>query len=308
MIKISTDTYKAFQRTSNPRMAEKDYIECAILEELFNDPYISKQFVFAGGGSITKSYNFSQRIGQDIDLACADFEELPDEHSKKQLTNFKKRFKTFVFDVLKPKVNYIINQDQQFMIATDRDWRALENKEQFLSSPTLHVLYKSAFGPEMGHLCLEIIPRKYKENKIQHRSVVPYSIKQEMGDIPTVRYEQTFWDKVFALHSTAKTEMPRLRETFSRHYYDVARIADHVNLNETKEFLFDISNYQTKYTTKGIPPLTSTAEVELIPEDATLTRLGEDYAKISELFLKNPESWQSIIRNLIQLNNNLKTL
>ena len=34
MIKISTDTYKAFQRTSNPRMAEKDYIECAILEEL----------------------------------------------------------------------------------------------------------------------------------------------------------------------------------------------------------------------------------------------------------------------------------
>ena len=307
MIKISSDAYKIFQKTKNPILAEKDYLECLILDSLFNDNYIESNFAFAGGGSITKSYPMSQRIGQDLDLACSDFEEVPENRTKKQLNNFKKKFKEFVFDVLKPKINYIINQNQQFMIMTDKDWKVLKNEEQFISSPTLHILYKSAFGSEMGHLCLEIIPRKYPKEIITYRSVNPYAINQEIGHIPTVRYEQTFWDKVYALHSTTISETTQIRENFSRHYYDVVQLSSSVNMENTKDMLFSIVKHQEKYTTRGIH-LTDFKDVELIPNEEKLKKVSDDYDRMAKKYINNPNSWPFMLKKLIEINGKIKTL
>lgn len=293
----------------NPRMAEKDYLECAILDKLFQDSYINDNFVFAGGGSITKSYNISPRICQDLDLSCADFVDIPNDRSKKQLYNFKKDFKKFVFEVLKAKINYIINQNQQFMIATDRDWHALENKEQFMSSPTLHLLYKSAFGPEMGHICIEVIPRVYQPYAIEHRSVVPYSTKTPMGDIPTVSYEQTFWDKIYALHSNTQSEKPHSTQFYSRHYYDVAQIAPYVDLYKTKHMLRVIANHQKKYTTREISPFIGPRDISLIPDNETANKLDNDYQEMARAtFYSAPEEWSTIMQRLRMLNQKLKTL
>ena len=147
----------AFRRTNNPKMAEKDYLECVLLDRLFQDEYFAKNFVFAGGASVTKVYSISNRIGQDIDLACSEFEDIPDNRSKKKLNAFRRNFKDFVFEVIKPAVNYVLNQESQFMILTDRDWQALENKEHFMSSPTLHLLYKSEYGSQMTRIQFTIV-------------------------------------------------------------------------------------------------------------------------------------------------------
>ena len=40
MIKIQPEKFLEFARTNNPKMAEKDYLECAILEKLFQNEYI----------------------------------------------------------------------------------------------------------------------------------------------------------------------------------------------------------------------------------------------------------------------------
>lgn len=308
MVKINTEHYKIFQKTNNPIMAERDYLECAILEQLFENQYIESNFKFAGGGSITKAYNISQRIGQDIDLSCSEFEELPDDRSKKQLDRFRKTFKKFVFEVLKPKINYLVNKDQQFMLITDADWRKLENKEEFLASPSLHFIYKSQFCSGIGHLTLEIIPRKYDAEVINYRSVVPYSIKQEMGSIPTVRYEQTFWDKIYALHSIANMPNPHISQSISRHYYDVANMSEIVDLEKTKDMLFNIARYQEKYTTKNLKKLESPKEIVLIPNDTLLSKIATDYSSMSEQFLTNPESWQNLIRKLTILNQKINSL
>lgn len=52
MVKIGTETYKIIQQAPNPRMAEKDYLECLILDKLFNDPYFQDNFVFAGTAAL----------------------------------------------------------------------------------------------------------------------------------------------------------------------------------------------------------------------------------------------------------------
>ncbi len=308
MIKINPETILSFSRTNNPKMAEKDFLECAILDKLFQDEYIRTNFVFAGGASVAKSYNLTNRIGQDLDLACCNFTDIPDTRSKKKLNTFRKNFKNYVFDVVKPAINDIINQDSRFMIVTDRDWRVLENKEHFLSSPTLHLLYRSQFGSDMGHLCLEIIPRKYNPGVVSTCSVVPYSTQIPMGTIPTVAYQQTFWDKVYALHSNANARIPHFDDGFSRHYYDVATLAPFVNLAETYPMFQDIETYQAKYTTKDIAHVASPSDIVLLPDDNTLYRLADDYHSAADSFNAPRETWSEIVQMLKTVNRNINNI
>lgn len=308
MVKIGTGTYNILRKEPNPEMAEKDYLECLILDKLFSDAYICGNFVFAGGASLSKSYRMTNRIGQDIDLVCSDFDDIPDNHSRKQLDKFRKRFKATVFSDLKQKIGEVINKNQQFLIMTDGDWRGLKNTEQFMTSPTLHLMYKSEFSTNLGHLCIEIIPRKYPVSSITYSDVIPYSIGQSIGDIPTVRYEQTFWDKVYALHSNSVAARPHFNQFFSRHYYDVATIASRIDLPATWDMLLDIERHQAKYTLKHIAPLKSFNDVRLLPDADTLHKLGVDYAAADDRFLTARDDWNQIVHKLEKLNRKLKTL
>ena len=312
MVKISSGTYKILRQAKEPEMAEKDYLECVVLDKLFNDSYMADNMLFAGGASLSKSYQLSMRIGQDIDLVCTDFADIdiPDVHSNKQLEKFRKRFNAKVFTELTQRINQIINKNQQFFILTDFDCRGFANTELFMTSPTLHLMYKSEFCSNLGHLCIEIIPRRYPADSIQYTSVVPYSINQSLGDIPTVRYENTFWDKVYALHSNTVAKRPKSGSFFSRHYYDVSRLYDLncVDLTKSKHMLFDIEKHQAKYTKKCIPALNSMSDIQLLPDAEALEKLGKDYVQMSNKFLCPQNDWNTIIKSLCCLNQRLKTL
>lgn len=309
MVKIKNEVCQAFQRTNNPKMAERDYLECVVLDKLFQDDYIQSRMVFAGGGTLTKAYSLSDRIGQDIDLACSEFKDVPDTRSKKQLSNFKRNFKEFVFDDIRPRFETILSQGAGFKIMTDRDWNSLRNEHQFMSSPTLHLLHPSAFTSDFLHICIEIIPRKYNPTITEVQSLVPYSLGgASFGQIPTVAYEQTFWDKVFALHSNALARIPHFDSGFSRHYYDVATLAPYVDLAHSVHMLHDISAHQQKYTTKDIGLIQSASVIKLLPDDSTLCKLADDYYAMSGAFSKIPEAWAQIVKMLNQLNQKIKTL
>ncbi len=309
MLKITNDILKKFQSSQNPHIAERDFVECAILTAMFEEPYFFDNFVFSGGASLMKSYDILRRNGHDLDLACSDYIDIPDNTNPRSLNKFKSRFKHWVFDEIKVKLNETINQSHRFMIMTDRDWRILENCESQLSYPTLHIMYQSHLGSEMGHVCLEMIPRKYDLQQITYRTIVPYSTGTEMGCIPTARYEQTFWDKVYALHSVAIGANIKLScPTFSRHYYDVAAIHNLVDVKNTAPMLFDIEKYQQRYTTRNIPPINDVHNINLLPCENVQTILDKDYQQYVQNYTKNKLSWNQVMENLGQLNKKLKTL
>ena len=276
MIKITNGTYNILRHANKPEMAEKDFLECLILEKLFNDAYFSENFVFAGGATLSKTYQLSNRICQDLDLVCSCFDDIPDNHSRKQLDKFKRRFKHTVFTDICAKINDVINRDNQFKIMTDADWGALKNKET--------------------------------ANIIEHRTVIPYAISQEFGDIPTVRYEQTFWDKVYALHSNTISPRPHFTQFYSRHYHDVAKLAHYVDLHGTLSMLDDIESFQNKYTLKRIPKLHTFNELQLAPCFSDLEKLQNDYIQMSDKFLGTPTNWQDIIQTLRELKAYLRTI
>lgn len=296
---------RAFNKTANPRLAEQDYLECVILEKLFQDEYIYENFIFTGGATLSKSFSIGGRIGRDIDLALINFTDVPPDRTKKQLSNFKKRFKHFTFGDLKDKIAKTINSDNRFQIITDHDWPSPENMERVASSPALHMLYQSEFGP--GHLCLEIMPRRYRSSAITCRALLPYSTEKTMDSIPTVSYEQTFWDKVFALHSNACAASPHCDKSYSRHYYDVASLMPFIDLDRTHDLLSDTIEYQTRHTTKPIN-LKSARDVILVPDDKTLYKLSDDYYAMSGTFTSAQTSWNTIVQTLQNLNQDLKSL
>ena len=154
---ITPTIRRALNKTQNPRLAEQDYLECAVLDALFRDEYICENFIFTGGATLSKSYSIGGRIGRDIDLGLINFTDVPRDRSQKQLGSFKKRFKRFIFGELRDKIAKTINQHGRFEIITDHDWLSPENTERVASSPALHMLYKSEFGT--GHLCIEVMPR-----------------------------------------------------------------------------------------------------------------------------------------------------
>lgn len=308
MIKLTVDMQKAFKNTPWPAMAERDMLECQILSELFNDDYFARNFKFSGGGSISKSYNLTMRQNSDIDLACCDFEDLSLESSHNQLNKFKKKFKEYVFNDVYRKLNHVINKNKQFLITTDEQWKKLISRKNPNTSPTLHLVYESLFEPKLGHVSIEIIPRKYPSQIIKHQTVVPYSINQGLCTIPTVAFEQTFWDKIHALHSLSVRENPRYIKHISRHHYDVSAMAGQVDLDNTKHLFHDVVNYQRIYTTRNIPYTDTFNQIRLLPLSDGCDKLEQDYKKMSETLLDKTLDWQSIQCILNQLNNRINQL
>ncbi len=293
------------KETQNPRLAEQDFLECAVLDALFNDDYIYENFIFTGGATLSKAYSIGGRIGRDIDLGLINFTDVPRDRTQKQLGNFKKRFKRFTFGELRDKIANIVNQNGRFEIITDHDWPSPENTERIPSSPALHMLYQSEFGP--GHLCIEIMPRRYRPSCISTRALLPYSSNTQFGNIPTVSYEQTFWDKVFALHSNANTPKPHCDKSYSRHYYDVAALAPFVDLDQTHDLLNDTIEYQMRHTTKAIN-LTAARDAIIVPDDKTLYKLSDDYYAMSGTFTEPQTSWNTVVQILQNLNQDLRSL
>lgn len=282
----------------NPLDAERDYMECQILDTLFAAPSLRDNLLLSGGATITKSYHISYRISQDLDLIWTDFNDVPPDRSRRQLRRFKDRFKEFVFDQLRPGIHYAINQDLRFMITTDREWRALHSAKPQASFPTLHLLYKSMLNNSLNRICIEIMPRKYDPSAISFRKVVPYSLNAPTREIPMVIYAQTFWDKVFALHSIANGLSKHNNDFISRHYFDVAQMADMVNIGETYHLFQDTIAYQNIYTAKEFAPINNATEICLIPDAATLCGLATDYYAHNNLFIEPQPGWDKVVDKL----------
>lgn len=307
---IMKNRYDIFADTPNPAMAEKDYLECTILDKLFQDKFFAENFVFAGGGSITKAYAFSPRVSQDLDLACTAFYDIPDAPSRNQLKKFRKRFKTFIFETVAPRITALIAADNKYQIQTDREHCIKCNKEQWLSSPTIHIFYNSVFCDTPEEIHIEIIPRKYSPSELSFHSITPYALPgTQFGRIPTVAYEQTFWDKVFALHSNAISARPHTDAFYSRHYFDVARLADRVDLGKTAHMFSNIAQYQEKYTTKRLGTDISPCDAILIPSEPVLYALESDYDNMAQQTFTAPKtSWNLIVQRLEQLSQDLKKI
>lgn len=300
MQEITPKILAAINQNPHPQLAEKDFMECAVLASVFDDPYFADTCVYSGGGTLTRAYDISPRRNYDIDLAFCDFTsiDVTHPHTKKQLAAFRSAFRKLVFGKLYRHIESILNTNSELTIVTDAQYNLRPGQTP---APTLHILYPSHVHDGAGHLCIEFTPRTYAPEIIEVRTISPYSIKTPTVTIPTVRFEQTFWDKAYALHSYAHIRPANFHPTVSRHYYDVATMAPHINIARTEHMLQNIASYQEKYTTRPVPHPGTPADLTLVPDAELCDIIGTDYAASCAAGILPPGNWRDIIQTLATL-------
>lgn len=308
MYDIDYNIFDSFRHEKNPIMAEKDYLECVILDRLFDEPFFKKNFIFAGGGTITKIYKIGSRIGQDIDLAFTDFEDLPETRGSKKLNNFKDKFVDCVFNDFNKEVTKVVNTIGHFTIITDRQLRASQTIKQGRALPILYCSYSSNLNPKIEKcINIEFIPRHYDSETVEYHSVTPYSLgTPSTTEIPTVHYAQTFWDKIYALYTIRQLGV--MRPGLAHHYYDVANLAPCVKLNQTQNMFKAIEKYQQLYTTRKMTSPERICDLEILPTENDLQTLASEYSNMSNRFIGRQETWNNILCTLQTLNKNIKSL
>src|SRR5208337_3734481 len=134
--------------------------------------------------------------------------------------------------------------------------------------------------------------------------VFPELFTEKTCAVPTLSAERSFWEKVTILH--ALCHGTKIRDRMSRHYYDTyrmdqkgitAKALDDIHLLErvvrNKSLFF--RDTKASYETAKIGSL------RFIPDNELLKALRKDYADMSEMFMGEYPTFDTIINGLAAL-------
>ena len=186
---------------------------------------------------------------------------------------------------------------------------------------TLRFKYPSSFGQSAAQLAY--VPREVRiefgarsdDWPAGMRSIRPYvaeAFPDRITDagvvVRTLSIARTFWEKATILHAEAHRadagKIPRAR--YSRHYADLAALADH---ESAAEALADIALLNRVVAHKKIFFRSGGAKYEearpgsfrLVPAQDYLNLLEKDYKDMREMFFGEPLSWDRIVSRLRKL-------
>ncbi|AHF89859.1 hypothetical protein OPIT5_06055 [Opitutaceae bacterium TAV5] len=300
-------------------IVEKDFWVCWMLHQLFTLPGIGEHLIFKGGTSLSKVWKAIARFSEDIDVSLSrdwlGFTGSRDPENaisgKKQRAGIEnlaaacaEKINAEILPALRTRAAGVLGPDG-WTIAIDAD-----------DPQTLHFKYPSTLGEDS--------PQAYvrREVKIEfgarsdawpaeEKTILPYvaevypdTITDSGVAIKVLSIERTFWEKATILHAEAHREESKATPTrFSRHYADLAALADHANaadalgrddlrarVVEHKQVFFAAG--WAKYST-AVP-----GTFRLVPPDYRLATLQDDYRAMQEMFFGRPRAWAEIVERL----------
>lgn len=297
---------------------EKDIWLCQALGILFSLPG-RKPMAFKGGTSLSKVYQVIERFSEDIDVTV-DYRSLVDDapelaalvsnSQRKRLSDtLKVALMAHVADELVPALREALAQalpGREIAIEVSEDaeklWlyypSAVENVDAYLR-PSVLIEFggRNAILPQHT---LDIVP-----DVAAHVPGLAFPAAQ----VAVLSPMRTFWEKATLIH--VECHRPDLRmgaERLSRHWYDLARLADHEVGRKAMtdvELLRDVLNIKETFYRSGYSHYDRclTGGLRLIPERALLDALREDYqAMISaQMFYGDSLPFERIVERLAAL-------
>jgi len=301
-----------FAATSNsmgitPAAVEKDFWIVWCLDVLFSMKDWAPRLRFKGGTSLSKAYGLFERFSEDIDLIL-DWtglsEEAPDgERSKTQ----------------QQKLNVEINHSAQRLIQ-ERLLPDLQNVVSPLCQAhldrhdphTINIEYPAVFAPgylrpvvrlEIGPLAA-MLPMEFRPVESYAARSFPDAFEERVVEVPTIRAERTFWEKLTILHAEAHRPIDKvLPSRYARHYYDVHRLAGsryvESALNDTK-LLTDVVAFKQKFYPAAWAKYSTAApgSFRLMPSDLHLAALEQDYDDMSEMIIGDVPEFRKVLNTL----------
>ena len=138
--------------------------------------------------------------------------------------------------------------------------------------------------------------------------------KQRGTDVLTVAPERTFWEKATILHHESnRPEHLEMPQRYSRHYYDLYRMA----LTPVKEAAFsqlDLLKKVVDFKMKFYPrawakyPEAVPGTLKMIPPEYQFTALEADYDSMKDMLYGDVPTFDIVIAAVRELENEINTL
>lgn len=307
----------------NDAIVEKDFWVCVTLDYLFHRSPWKNAVTFKGGTSLSKAFHLISRFSEDIDLIL-DWrilgygrDEPWEKRSNTKQDAFNKeanaRAEVFLAETFCPAVKEGLSQE----LCCDADIRMDDSEKQtvifsypklFSNAGTLQVIRL-----EIGALAAWT-PAKAAE-------IVPYAaehypdvFRQKGTSILTVAPERTFWEKATILHHEAnRPEHLEMPGRYSRHYYDLFRMAG-THVKETAFSRLDLLKKVVDFKMKFYPrawakyPEAVPGTLKLIPPEYWVAALEADYGAMKDMLYGDVPAFGAVMDAVRELEKEINTL
>ena len=296
---------------------EKDIWLCLVLGILFDLPG-RKPMAFKGGTSLSKVYQAIERFSEDIDVTV-DYRSLVDDAP--DLATLGSNQRRRLSDALKAALAEHVNRElapalreamaqalpgRQITIEVSEDGEnlrlyypsAVENTDAYLRPSVL-----IEFGGRNATL-----PRETVEIVPDVTEYVP-GVAFPSARVAVLSPARTFWEKATLIH--VECHRPEIRagaERLSRHWYDLARLADHEigrNAVSDIELLRDVLSIKETFFRSSHSHYARCLDggLRLIPQPALLEALREDYRAMlsAQMFYGETLPFDRIVERLADL-------
>ena len=219
----------AAQRGATPAVVEKDFWVTWALSRLFREPDLARRLMLKGGTSLSKVYSLIERFSEDIDLVLdwrvlggddplaersktkqAQLNEAINEQAQKYIS---RELLGLVKAALDGLCGCRVDVDNPFVIAID--YPAAFPDDYLRPKVRLEV------GPLASWL-----PYEDRSISCYAAAAFPQVFEQRECPVKVIQAERTFWEKATILHHEAhRPEGNAQPPRYSRHYYDLARMA-----------------------------------------------------------------------------------
>lgn len=300
----------------NDAIIEKDFWVCFTLDYLFHRSPWKDKITFKGGTSLSKSFHLISRFSEDIDLIL-DWRVLgysasePWEvrsNTKQDVFNKEANARAEVFlaesflPSFKTDLSQELGQEASIYIdEKDKQTIIFAYPNLFTNAATLQVIRL-----EIGALAAWT-PAKLAEIKPYAAQYYPVVFKQKVTEVLTVAPERTFWEKATILHHEAnRPEHLEMPQRYSRHYYDLYRMA--MTSVKTEAFArFDLLKKVVDFKMKFYPrkwaqyPKAIPGTLKLLPPSYRLATLETDYAAMKDMLYGEIPSFETVMKIVSEL-------
>lgn len=297
-----------------PAVVEKDFWVTWVLDRLFAMPALARLLMFKGGTSLSKAYGLIERFSEDIDLIL-DWRVLggDDPLAERSATQ-------------QNKLNDEINRLAQSYIAGD----LMELVKTALGDVcqcgigeddphVIDVRYPAAFSDDYlrPEVRLEVgplaawLPHEDRAISCYAAQAFPKLFGQVEFPVRVIRAERTFWEKATILHHEAhrpagNPQPPR----YSRHYYDLARMARSpvkaAALSDL-DLLADVVAFKQRFYPRNWAryDLAVPGSLRLVPDGPVLKAVTKDYRAMANMIFGAIPPFEAILAELQNLENEI---
>lgn len=316
-----SDRRELFQETAvakkiTPFIAEKDFWVVYILSKIFTIDAFKDKFLFKGGTSLSKVHNLIERFSEDIDLVI-DWTELTEEDPLEDRSN--KKQDRLIDEMRAKTVKYIATSVIPLLGEEIKGLCELKIDEK--DDQAVIIKYPNVYTDDYNRpeVKLEIGPRgawlpsSDYEIRSYASEAFPKQFTTPVCSVMAIEAKRTFWEKITILHQEANRQEEPKQLRYSRHYYDIYKMADTAVKQQALEdikLLHDVIKYKEKFFRQAWAKYSEAipGTLKLIPSENNMKVLKQDYARMRNMIYGDYPTFEEIIETLQKLESEINRL